>query len=292
VPIGCGGHGAAYNYAEQADEEQAFILLNDVPHGTVRQDLWKSQHCGNLTRASFVYTPPSYEKEPERRYPVMYLHHGGGENESAWVWQGKINLILDNMIAAGECEEMIVVMNCTDTYAPTSEKDVFVNVEYCDVLVNDCIPFIDEKYRTIPDRDHRAVAGLSFGVVHSFMSAFRYPDYFSYLGCFSGHIRPFSLNGEYFGRRFDFTDVFADKELFNRRYHLVFHGGGFDEGFGKRRVPVAEGEFEYDYEKFKAAGYNVDYHGYDGGHEWRTFRFSVRDFVKQLFHENCEGGAK
>jgi len=282
VPIGCGSNGA-YNYAEQADAEQDFILLKDVPHGTVRMNLYKSAVCGNLTRAAWVYTPPAYEKDKDRRYPVWYLHHGGGENESAWIWQGKINLIMDNMIAAGECEEMIVVMNATDTYAPTQNEDVFTNVEYCDVLVKDCIPYIDRNYRTIPDRDHRAVAGLSFGVVHSFMSAFRYPDFFSWLGCFSGHIRPFSLNGEYFGRYFDYTDVFRNKELFNQRYHLVFHGGGFDEGFGKRRVPVNEGEFEYDYEKFKAEGYNVDYCGYDGGHEWRTFRFSAREFASRLF---------
>jgi len=130
VPIGVGSHGA-YNYAEVADEEQEFILLQDVPHGTVRRDLYKSCVSGGLTRACWVYTPPSYETNPDKVYPVWYLHHGGGENETAWIWQGKINLMLDNMIAAGECEEMIVVMNATEAFAPAVGDDCYVNIEYC-----------------------------------------------------------------------------------------------------------------------------------------------------------------
>ena len=277
------GYGASHfaNYCDTPDPENTFYLLKDVPHGSVRMELYHSDLC-NMTRNCWVYLPPNYDKEPDKRYPVWYLHHGGGENEVGWIWQGKVNLILDNLLAAGECEEMIVVMNSFDTFAPTEEDGVFRNIEYCDVLAKDCVPFIDKKYRTLTDRDHRAVAGLSFGVVHSYLAAFKYPELFAWLGCFSGHIMPVSLNANYFGRTFDFSEVFKDKELFNSRFRLMWHGGGFREGFGKPRN-IPGDVMPYNWEEYKAAGYHVDGQGYRGFHEWDTWRFCARDFAKRLF---------
>ena len=173
-------------------------------------------------------------------------------------------------------------MNSFDTFAPTDEDGVYRNIEYCDVLATECVPFIDSRFRTLTDRDHRAVAGLSFGVVHSYLAAFRYPELFAWLGCFSGHIMPISPNANYFGRTFDFSDVFKDRELFNSRFRLMWHGGGFREGFGTRREFPGD-VMPYRWEEYKAAGYNVDGQGYRGFHEWDTWRFCARDFAKRLF---------
>ena len=202
VPFGY-GCGTFYNVCDTADPDNDFYLLKDVPHGSVHMDLYPSAISGGRVRNCWVYVPPRYAQNPDKRYPVWYLHHGGGENETGWVWQGKVNLILDNLIAEGKCEEMIVVMNSFEAFKPTDDEHVFENVSYSDVLVQECIPYIDGKYRTIADADHRAIAGLSMGVVYSYTTAFRYPDVFRWIGCFSGHIMPISRDGAYFGYNFD-----------------------------------------------------------------------------------------
>ncbi|MBE6935733.1 MAG: hypothetical protein E7458_04435 [Ruminococcaceae bacterium] len=275
TPLGY-GCSAYYNFCETADPDFDFYHIKDVPHGTVRRELYKSALSGDRYRVAWVYTPPCYDENPEERYPVLYLHHGGGENEVGWFWQGKANFILDNLIAEGKCRPFIIVCNCTDAFAPTDDPDVFRNLEYCDVLAKDCVPFIDSKYRTIADRDARAVAGLSYGVVHSFLSAFRYPELFSALGCFSGHVMEKSPDGEYFGRKYDFSEIFDDRERFNAQLHLMFHGGGDNEGFGSR-----PGMDNY---KIRAAnGYHVTHALYPGYHEWDVWRKCLRDFAAQVF---------
>lgn len=109
LPVGFGCIGAI-NYIDIPGDED-FYLLKDVPHGTIRQELYRSEICGGRWRNAWVYTPAGYEENPEKRYPVMYIQHGGGEDETGWFWQGKLNYILDNLIAEGKCEEMLVVCN-------------------------------------------------------------------------------------------------------------------------------------------------------------------------------------
>jgi len=280
VPFGY-GCGSFFNICDTADPENDFYHMKDVLHGSVHMNIYKSEVCDRF-RNCWVYVPPMYEKNPDKRYPVWYLHHGGGENETGWVWHGKINMILDNLIAEGKCEEMIVVMNSFEAFKATNEEDVYENVDYSDTLVKDCIPYIDSKYRTIPDGDHRAIAGLSMGVVYSYLTAFKYPEFFKWIGCFSGHIMPISPNGEYFGRTFDYSGVFKNRELFNSRINLMFHCGGVREGFGKPRE-IPGDLMPYNWEEYKANGYNVDGQSYRGFHEWDTWRFAARDFAMKLF---------
>jgi hypothetical protein len=159
-PIGYGDF-RAINYFEIPDADSGFYLLQDVPHGTVRMDYYNSTVTARY-RSCFVYTPPGYETHPEKHYPVLYLQHGGGETETGWIWQGKVNYIMDNLIAAGQCQEMILVMNDGYAFLPdASEHPARGAIDL--VLAKDCIPFIDQKYRTLPDRRTRAVAGLSMG---------------------------------------------------------------------------------------------------------------------------------
>lgn len=160
APIGYGDF-RAINYFEIPDADSGFYLLQDVPHGTVRMDYYNSTVTARY-RSCFVYTPPGYETHPEKHYPVLYLQHGGGETETGWIWQGKVNYIMDNLIAAGQCQEMILVMNDGYAFLPdASEHPARGAIDL--VLAKDCIPFIDQKYRTLPDRRTRAVAGLSMG---------------------------------------------------------------------------------------------------------------------------------
>ena len=135
------GFGCSYvmNYFEVPDEDSEFYLLNDVPHGTIHMELLKSESTGRY-RNLWVYTPYGYETSG-KKYPVMHILHGGGENETGWFWQGKINYIMDNLIAEGKAEEMIIVTNCgyADPADPAKQKTMFSDLS--ELIKDDCIPF-------------------------------------------------------------------------------------------------------------------------------------------------------
>ena len=181
LPVGYGGSFVA-NFIEVPDPDYTDYLLKDVPHGSIHMEIYKSSVTGRY-RNCWIYTPPGYEKNTEKRYPVFYMQHGGGENETGWLWQGKINYIMDNLLAEGKCQEMIIVMNCGYNFEEVSQ-DRFILRDIDQVIVKDCVPMIDEKYRTIADRDHRAIAGLSFSSVHARMTALGNLDVFSALGIY------------------------------------------------------------------------------------------------------------
>lgn len=120
API-CYAHNRLCNFVDVPDPEFDFYDFKDVPHGAVRCEYYRSSYTGTL-RNCWVYTPPGYEENLDKRYPVLYLLHGGGENETGWIWQGKINLIMDNLLAQGKCKEMLVVMNFGHAYAPGTQQ--------------------------------------------------------------------------------------------------------------------------------------------------------------------------
>ena len=231
------GCGRVINFVEVPDKYSSFYLQQDVPHGTVRMELYKSAVLGE-TLNCWIYTPPSYESSPERHYPVLYLQHGGGESETGWIWHGKINHILDNLIADGACQEMIVVMNNGHVYRdpaaviprdtagdspPAQARPVSGGLFpdcFDDVLVWDCIPFIDAKYRTCADRHARALAGLSMGGAQAQRAVFGYPDVFASLGLFSTHFNAESDNARM---------RLSDPEQFRKDFDLIFLGAGESE---------------------------------------------------------------
>jgi len=165
--------------------DQDFYALKDVPHGKVEQILFPSKST-NTSRRAFVYTPPGYDKSKEK-YPVLYLQHGWGEDETAWSNQGRANLIMDNLIAAGKIKPFIIVM----TYGMTNEikfgglRDFKVDA-FQTVLVDELIPYIDTNFRTISDQAHRAMAGLSMGGMETKMITLNKPEVFSHYGLLSG----------------------------------------------------------------------------------------------------------
>ena len=166
-------------------KDQQFYALKDVPHGNVQEILFPSKST-RTSRRAFVYTPPEYHKN-DKKYPVLYLQHGWGEDETAWSKQGHANLIMDNLIAEGKIEPFIIVM----TYGMTNEVvwgklDEFDITRFQTVLVDELIPYVDSHFRTKADQAHRAMAGLSMGGFETRLITLNKPEVFSHYAILSG----------------------------------------------------------------------------------------------------------
>jgi pimeloyl-ACP methyl ester carboxylesterase len=207
-----------------------FFHEKDVPHGEVRSRWYKSSVTGQ-TRHIHVYTPPGYDADKDvggdtaKRYPVLYLQHGGGEDETGWPRQGHMNFILDNLLAAGKVQPMIVVMEkgyaqrAGQSPAPAGPgpgRGRFDFTAFGDVVVKDLVPLIDATYRTKADRQNRAIAGLSMGAAQAMQIGLTNLDTFSAVGAFSGAGRGVDLETSYGG-------VFADPAKFDERVNLLVH---------------------------------------------------------------------
>jgi enterochelin esterase-like enzyme len=166
--------------------DQDFYALKDVPHGNVQQILFPSKST-QTSRRAFVYTPPGYDKNHKAHYPVLYLQHGWGEDETAWTNQGHANLIMDNMIAEGKIKPFIIVM----TYGMTNAIKFgglknFDITPFQTVLVDELIPYVDANFRTLANPLNRAMAGLSMGGMETKLITINKPDVFAYYGLLSG----------------------------------------------------------------------------------------------------------
>ena len=256
-----------------------FYQVKDVPHGEVRSCWYKSKVTGQ-TRHIMVYTPPGYDSDREKRYPVLYLQHGGGEDETGWSKQGHMNFILDNLIAAGKAKPMIVVMEkgyATRTGAPAEAGGPGRGdgSAFEDVVVKDLIPLIDSTYRTIPEREQRATAGLSMGAGQAMRIGLTHLDTFSAIGAFSGAGRNTDLKTAYGG-------VFADPTAFDKKVSLLYlHAGtvSLDEGIHKNAESL--------HKALQEAGIkNVVFGDAKGfAHEWQTWRYALYDFAPRLFQQ-------
>jgi enterochelin esterase-like enzyme len=200
VPVNDPGSDTFFGWGRQTsgidvpDKDGAFYEPRDVPHGEVRVRWYLSKTTAAWRRA-YVYTPPDYDRNPKVRYPVLYLQHGAGENETGWTKQGRANLILDNLIATGSARPMIVVMETgyatrAGAMPPPAGAPPAPNA-FEDVVVNDLIPTIDASYRTLADRDNRAMAGLSMGGGQTLQITSAHLDKFAWIGSFSAPMRNF-----------------------------------------------------------------------------------------------------
>lgn len=237
--------------------DQDFYALNDVPHGRVQQILFPSNSTSTSRRA-FVYTPPGYEKDQLKKYPVLYLQHGWGEDETAWSNQGHANLIMDNLIAKGKIKPFIIVM----TYGMTNEvkwgriRDFKIE-PFQMVLTEELIPYVDANFRTLANRDNRAMAGLSMGGMETKMITLNKPALFGYYGLLSGGLyTPDDLNGK-------------------TKPKLVFISCGSKERPDSVKKAATD---------LKAAGYNaVSYISENTAHEFQTWRRSLHELAPMLF---------
>ncbi len=259
-----------------------FYYAKDVPHGEVRSRWYKSTVTGQ-TRHIMVYTPPGYDADREKRYPVLYLQHGGGEDETGWTRQGHANFILDNLIAAGKAKPMILVMEkgyATRAGAATvpagpGTPGRFDFSAFEDVVLKDLIPMIDSTYRTIPHRDQRAIAGLSMGAGQAMRIGLTHLDSFAAVGAFSGG----AGNAD---PKTAFGGVFADPESFDKKVSLLYlHCGtvGLDARIHGGSKALSEA-------LQKAGARNVVFRDAPGlGHEWQTWRYALYDFAPRLFQQ-------
>lgn len=234
-----------------------FYALKDVPHGNIQQIFFPSKST-NTSRRAFVYTPPGYCKAVKGRYPVLYLQHGWGEDETAWSNQGHANLIMDNMIAEGKIKPFIIVM----TYGMTNDTKIgglrnFDITPFQTVLMDELIPYVDTNFRTIADQPHRAMAGLSMGGMETHMITLNRPDVFSYYALLSGGTyKPEEIN---------------DKS----KVKLIFISCGSRENPDGVKNAVIE---------LKNAGFNaVSYVSENTAHEFLTWRRSLHELAPLLF---------
>lgn len=259
-------------------KDQDFYALKDVPHGQVVELPYFSK-SNNSMRRCFIYTPPGYNKDAAKRYPVLYLQHGGGENETGWSSQGHANLIMDNLIAEGKAKSFIIVMDngtwamtgprpadrSAGTWPPKGWADGFTKT-----LLEDIIPMIDANYRTIADQEHRAMAGLSMGGMQTRVITLAHPEVFGYVGIFSGG----SIT----------TEDLTNSPGFKEKNKLVFVSYGSRElenpraGFG--------GNPKENQDKLKEAGLNTHFYVSPlTAHEWQSWRRSLHEFAPLLFNK-------
>ena len=284
------GYGHMCNGFEIPDPDGGFYELKDVPHGNVLIKNYYSK-VAKSWRHIFVYTPPDYEKNTTARYPVLYLQHGGGEDERVWIEMGRTNLILDNLIAEGKIRPFIVVME-TSAVGPqfpmgprpaapaagapaaavqrpaapgagapaTGARPRFSFDTYANLMINDMIPWIDKNFRTLADEAHRAMSGLSMGAMCTKSVTLAHLDKFAYIGLFSG-------------------GTIAPAEITDKsKVKLVFMSYGSRER-GSDGVKAAADALN------QAGIRSISYVSPLTAHEWQSWRRSLREFALLLFKD-------
>ena len=268
-----------------------YYSAQDVPHGQVRE-IWYDSKVTGTWRHALVYLPPNYDTQTNVRYPVLYLQHGAGEDETGWIRQGHANFILDNLLAAGKCKPMILVM--AYGYArpagqplPDLTGKPFGSPEmrqamqqmfqaFEDDLTQVLVPYIDTNFRTIADRDHRAMAGLSMGGMQTFQITFAHLNMFSYIGGFSG--AGLAFGNQQPDLKTAYNGALADPAAFAKRVHLLWVGVGTEEpammhtGLERLHTSLQEANIQH-----------VFYESPGTSHEWQTWRRDLNDFAPRLF---------
>ena len=270
--FGCSRMASQIEVAEGAEGDY-YRPQQGVAKGQVRSVEYYAESQKQWRRA-MVYTPADYDKS-KKKYPVLYLQHGMAEDETGWSTQGRMNHIMDNLIASGECEPMIVVMESGDVevgFAPRRGKDVEqqrmqYGASFYEVMFNDLIPMVEKTFRCKTGRENRAMAGLSWGGFQTFNVVLPHLDKFAYLGTFSGALFGIDV-------KTCFDGVFTDAKKFNSDVKYFFMGCGSEENFGTEKMTS----------DLKQMGIDVEFYVSPGTHhEWLTWRRCFRQFVPHLF---------
>jgi enterochelin esterase-like enzyme len=252
----------------EGPEGDYYRFNKNIPHGQIRSiDYWSD--VNGLERHVNVYIPAEYEKNPQKKYPALYLVHGWGEDENGWSVQGHMANIMDGLIESGKAVPMIVVMPSGDIKTNSDVREASGDITK--IYINDLIPFIDKTFRTYSDKEHRAMAGLSRGGFQTCMTVFNNMDKFAWMGAFSG----------FFGFRGDntvetaFNGAFKDAAVFNKQMKLLYISIGTEERMGGKEASEA---------LVNHGIKNIVYFESQGtAHEWLTWRRSLNDFVPRLF---------
>jgi enterochelin esterase family protein len=302
--FGSGWQNSGIEIPEAGDGD--YYRAKDVPHGHVSEQWYYSKITGKWRR-SFVYTPPDYGTNVKAKYPVLYLLHGWGEDETGWYTQGHVDFIMDNLIAAGKAKPMIIVMDNLNAVKPGESAALFAArglvpapgavgqgipsaggapgrgagpggrgggfdlSGFTDMMFTDLIPATERDYRVLPGRENRAMAGLSMGGMQTFTTALNNLDKFAYLGGFSGSC---GGRGGTFDPKTTCGGAFADAPAFNKKVKVLFLGIGSVEGPGTKTFSDALSQ---------AGIHNVYFESPGTAHEWLTWRRCLNDFAPRLF---------
>lgn len=252
------------------DDGDDFFAMKNVPHGAVAQRYYFSKAL-NTTRRMHVWTPAGYENS-NKKLPVFYLIHGGGDTDNSWSGVGCAGLILDNLLAEGKIVPMIVVM--PNGNIPAKEKDMSDMMQnFTDDLMGSVVPFVESNYRVLTDKDHRAIGGLSMGGIQTLEVAMQYYDKFSYVFVLSSGFNPN-----------------IDYEIQAERFHLAENAAKINKSFkilsctqgGKTDITWISGDKTN--KIFDKYGIKYEYsEPYQSGHSWTTWRNNLKDLAPRLF---------
>jgi enterochelin esterase family protein len=253
---------------EVPDPDAPWAEPRDVPHGELRSLAYASRVTGEERRV-IVYTPPGYDDKASARtrYPVLYLQHGSGESERAWAEQGRARVILDDLLADKQAVPMLVVMDNGYAARPGAPAGRG-NEAFGDVVVQDLVPLVDARFRTVAKREARAIAGLSMGAGQALAIGLGHPDTFASIGALSGGFRNFDP-------KTSFAGALADAAAANAKLRLLWIGIG-QQDFGYPGTKAA-------HEALTAAGIEHVWSEGPGGHEWRVWRRSLHELAARLF---------
>ena len=257
-----------------------FYSLKQVPHGDIRSKSYFSKVTGTWRNIN-IYTPPGYDVDVKKSYPVLYIQHGGGEDERGWAVQGKTNVILDNLIAAGKAVPMIVVIPNGNVTKPgvtaTGYTDEAMAV-FKEEMTASIIPFIESNYRVKAGVANRAISGLSMGGGQAFYTGLRNTDIFSHVGVFSTGVFG-GINRQPNAPPFDveaaIPGILTNPKSFNSKLKVFYLSVGEQDPRVEPTKKLVE--------TFKSKGLNVEFASFPGGHEWQVWRKSLNDFAPKLF---------
>jgi enterochelin esterase-like enzyme len=258
-----------------------FYTLKDVPHGDVRSRPYFSKVTGSWRRL-FVYTPPGYDESPGRKYPVLFIQHGGGEDETGWATQGRADVILDNLIAAGKAEPLLVVMANGNVQGPGGPRGYSsaAMAAFGDELLRNVVPFVEAHYRVADGAANRALAGLSMGGGQSFFVGLGNKGRFGSIGMFStglfgGIAPPGGAPAGPFDAEKQMPGLLSDARSFNAALRVLYISvGEQDPRLEPTKKAVAD---------LRAHGLNVEFASFPGAHEWQVWRKSLHDFAQRIF---------
>ncbi len=273
--------GTISSILEIPGDHPAFYDAQPVPHGEIRTH-WYASKSLNAIRRLTVYTPPGYDSNAGTRYPVLYLFHGANADETAWTRLGHVNLILDNLLAAGKSKPFLIVMPFGYGIPPGSQAPAAGGAPaagrtpapganlaaFSRDLLEDVIPFVDSHYRSYTDRDHRAIAGLSMGGGESLGIGLNHLELFSYVGGFSAGIRTADFQQSY-------GKFVADPQTANRKLHLLWLGCGSDDSLFAASESLSK--------MLDEAQIKHVFHKSDGAHTWINWRRYLNEFAPLLF---------
>ena len=256
-----------------------FYTIKDVPHGVLSSKYYYSEYTKSWRRL-FVYTPPGYDTNSREKYPVVYIQHGGGEDETGWAVQGKTDIILDNLIAEGKAKPMIVVISNGNVTAPGRAFGGYSSkgmAPFKEEMTKNIVPFIDTNYRTLANPGNRAICGLSMGGGQSFFVGLESPEYFGSVGVFStGLFGGIRTSGSGFDAEKEIPGLLSESDKFNKNLDLFYISCGEQDmriEHTKKAVKV-----------MRENGLEVEFNSFPGDHEWQVWRKSLHDFATRVFN--------